>query len=130
MGEFDKVRLMNQLQKIIEQAATLIGDIPYNEYTFIGIGPGNGGIEHLNNTTVSFTGEKLSNRDVEIKMLNFLTHEYFHHYNVKRIRPFELGPFDYSQMNHTNQLWISEGLTVYYEYLLVKRAGLISEKKY
>jgi len=129
MGEFDKVRLMNQLQKIIEQATALIGDIPYNEYTFIGIGPGNGGIEHLNNTTVSFTGEKLSNRDVEIKMLNFLTHEYFHHYNVKRIRPFELGPFDYSQMNHTNQLWISEGLTVYYEYLLVKRAGLISEEE-
>jgi predicted metalloprotease with PDZ domain len=83
----------------------------------------------LNNTTVSFTGEKLSNRDVEIKILNFLTHEYFHHYNVKRIRPFELDPFDYSQMNHTNQLWISEGLTVYYEYLLVKRAGLISEQE-
>jgi predicted metalloprotease with PDZ domain len=44
MGEFDKVRLMNQLQKIIEQATTLIGDIPYNEYTFIGIGPGNGAL--------------------------------------------------------------------------------------
>ncbi|MFY7825704.1 MAG: M61 family peptidase [Flectobacillus sp.] len=129
MGQFDKVRLMSQLQKIIEQATSLVGDIPYQEYTFIGIGPGNGGIEHLNNTTVSFTGENLSQREVEIKILNFLTHEYFHHYNVKRIRPFELGPFDYSQMNHTNQLWISEGLTVYYEYLLVKRAGLISESE-
>ena len=59
-------------------------------------------------------------------MMNFIAHEYFHHYNVKRIRPVELGPFDYDRGNRTNLLWISEGLTVYYEYLMVKRAGLTS----
>ncbi|MBL7865666.1 MAG: M61 family peptidase, partial [Cyclobacteriaceae bacterium] len=51
--------------------------------------------------------------------------EYFHHYNVKRIRPLELGPFDYDQGSRTNLLWVSEGLSVYYEYLIVKRAGLV-----
>jgi len=61
--------------------------------------------------------------------LSFLTHEYFHHYNVKRIRPIELGPFDYDKGNRTNQLWISEGLSVYYEYLILKRAGLISQEQ-
>jgi predicted metalloprotease with PDZ domain len=60
-------------------------------------------------------------------MLKFIGHEYFHNYNVKRIRPFELGPFDYQKGNRTNLLWVSEGLTVYYEYLIVKRAGLMTE---
>lgn len=63
-------------------------------------------------------------------MLSFLVHEYFHHYNVKRIRPFELGPFDYDKGNRTNQLWISEGLTVYYEYLILRRAGLIDTETF
>lgn len=62
------------------------------------------------------------------RVLNFLAHEYFHHYNVKRIRPFELGPFDYDQGSRTNLLWVSEGLSVYYEYMIVKRAGLVDEE--
>ena len=62
------------------------------------------------------------------RMMNFIAHEYFHHFNVKRIRPMELGPFNYEMGNRTNQLWISEGLTVYYEYLVVKRAGLMDSK--
>ena len=63
------------------------------------------------------------------RILNFLGHEYFHNYNVKRIRPYELGPFDYDKENRTNLLWVSEGFTVYYEYLIVKRAGLMSEQE-
>ncbi len=62
------------------------------------------------------------------RMMNFLAHEYFHHYNVKRIRPSELGPFDYDQGSKTNLLWVSEGLSVYYEYMVVKRAGLADEQ--
>jgi predicted metalloprotease with PDZ domain len=61
------------------------------------------------------------------RILNFIAHEYFHHYNVKRIRPIELGPFDYDNGNRTKMLWVSEGLSVYYEYLVVKRKGLISK---
>lgn len=127
LGDFDGNRLMADLKTIVESATAMFGDIPYEQYTFIGIGPGRGGIEHLNNTTVSFDGSALTGRESYIGMLAFLAHEYFHHYNVKRIRPIELGPFQYDRENRTNQLWISEGLTVYYEYLLLRRSGLIDE---
>ncbi|REH00942.1 M61 family metallopeptidase [Flavobacterium aquicola] len=128
LGSFDKITFMNNLKKVVESAAAIIGDIPYKQYTFIGIGPGQGGIEHLNNTTISFDGNGLDNPDAMNTMMNFLAHEYFHHYNVKRIRPFELGPFDYDKGSKTNLLWVSEGLSVYYEYLIVKRAGLVSDQ--
>ena len=124
MGDFDQILFMANLKKIVKSAEGIISDIPYKQYTFIGIGPGRGGIEHLNNTTLSFDGSGLNKPKTMNKMMNFIAHEYFHHYNVKRIRPFELGPFDYDKANRTNLLWFSEGLTVYYEYLIVKRAGL------
>jgi predicted metalloprotease with PDZ domain len=124
IGRFDRDLFMTNLKKIIESSIDIIGDIPYKQYTFIGIGPGRGGIEHLNNATISFDGNQLTSPEAINRMMNFIAHEYFHHYNVKRIRPFELGPFDYDNGNRTNLLWVSEGLTVYYEYLIVKRAGL------
>ena len=130
MGEFDRAGFMKQLKKVVEVAVDMIGDIPYKQYTFIGIGPGRGGIEHLNNTTVSFDGRQLTTPEAINRTLNFLAHEYFHHYNVKRIRPFELGPFDYDNGSRTNLLWVSEGLSVYYEYILVRRAGLSTEKEF
>ena len=126
-GDFDGALLMSYLKRIVETSASLMGDIPYNEYTFIGIGPGQGGIEHLNNTTVSFTGKGLDSSEGMKRILMFLAHEYFHNYNVKRIRPYELGPFDYDRGSRTNLLWFSEGATVYYEYLLVRRADLMSD---
>jgi len=61
-------------------------------------------------------------------MYTFLAHEYFHHYNVKRIRPVELGPFDYDKENRTNMLWVSEGITVYYDILIARRAGLLTDE--
>ncbi len=127
IGDFDREGFRDKLQKIVAASVAIIGDIPYKQYTFIGIGPGRGGIEHLNNTTISFNGNSLNTPAAMNRMMNFLAHEYFHHYNVKRIRPFELGPFDYEHGNRTNLLWVSEGLSVYYEYLIVKRAGLVDE---
>jgi predicted metalloprotease with PDZ domain len=126
-GPFDHKVFMEKLKKVVEASVEIIGDIPFKKYTFIGIGPGRGGIEHLNNTTISFVGDGLEKPENMNRVLNFIAHEYFHHYNVKRIRPFELGPFDYEKGNRTNLLWISEGLTVYYEYLILKRAGLVNE---
>jgi predicted metalloprotease with PDZ domain len=126
-GTFNHDQFISGLEKTIKAATDLMGDIPYNNYIFISIGPGYGGIEHLNNTTVSFTGNGLEQPGAMIRMLKFLGHEYFHNYNVKRIRPYELGPFDYERENRTNLLWVSEGLTVYYEYLIVKRAGLMND---
>ena len=129
LGQFDRAKFVEDLSKIIEKASDIIGDIPYKHYTFLAIGPGQGGIEHANSTAVSFDGASLNTPEGRIRMLNFLAHEYFHHYNVKRIRPVELGPFDYENGNRTKMLWVSEGLTVYYEYLILKRAGITDEKQ-
>ncbi|WP_431217284.1 M61 family metallopeptidase [Puia sp. P3] len=125
-GQFDGDSLMNDLKKIVQQGVDVIGDVPYTHYTFLAIGPGRGGIEHLNSSTIGFSGEALSKAGERQRTLCFIAHEYFHHFNVKRIRPIALGPFDYDRENRTNMLWVSEGLTVYYEYMLVRRAGLMS----
>lgn len=129
LGEFDKEQFMNDLKKIVEAGSAVIGHIPYKHYTFIAIGPGAGGIEHSNSTTISFNGSGLSTPQGRLRLLNFIAHEHFHHYNVKRIRPIELGPFDYDNGSRTNLLWVSEGLTVYYEYLVVRRAGISTDEE-
>lgn len=128
LGNFNKEKFIKDLSKVVKSGIDIIGDIPYSEYTFIGIGPGRGGIEHLNNTTVSFDGKGLETEGGLNKTMSFLAHEFFHNYNVKRIRPYELGPFNYDKGSKTNLLWVSEGLSVYYEYLMVKRSGVMSEK--
>jgi predicted metalloprotease with PDZ domain len=128
LGEFDRNLFIADLKKIVETGSNIIGDIPYTHYTFLAIGPGAGGIEHLNSTSLSFSnGEGFTTREGKKRLYHFIAHEYFHNYNVKRIRPVELGPFDYSKENRTNMLWVSEGFTVYYEYLIVRRAGLTSD---
>jgi predicted metalloprotease with PDZ domain len=126
-GTFNRETFIEDLQKTVMAGTEIIGEIPYRRYTFIGIGPGGGGIEHLNNTTISFTGRGLDNPGAMSRTMKFIAHEYFHNYNVKRIRPYELGPFNYERENRTNLLWFSEGITVYYEYLIVRRAGLIND---
>jgi len=127
LGDFDREQFILDLKKIVEASVNIIGHIPYKHYTFIAIGSGPGGIEHLNNTTFGFNGANFNKRENYIRTLHFLAHEYFHHYNVKRIRPIELGPFDYDKGSRTKMLWISEGLSVYYEYIVVKRAGITTD---
>lgn len=129
-GDFDRILFMDELERVVRAATEIIGEIPYDRYTFIAIGPGMGGIEHLNNTTVSFDGNRLNAPGSMTGMMDFLAHEYFHNYNVKRIRPFELGPFDYDRENRTNLLWVSEGLTVYYASQILVRAGLIDTEDF
>ena len=130
LGDFDKEKFMLDLKKVVDASVNIIGHIPYKHYTFIAIGSGPGGIEHLNNTTFGFNGANFDKRDNYIRTLHFLAHEYFHHYNVKRIRPIELGPFDYDKGSRTKMLWISEGLSVYYEYIVVKRAGITTDEEF
>lgn len=129
IGSFDQSQFIRDLKKIVEAGAAVIGDIPYRHYTFIAIGPGGGGIEHLNSTSISFSGDGLNTPQGKLRLYKFLAHEYFHHYNVKRIRPVSLGPFDYDRENRTNMLWVSEGFTVYYEYLILRRAGLMTDEE-
>ena len=128
LGDFDKAGLINDLKKVVEAGVAVIGEIPYKHYTFLAIGPGAGGIEHLNSTTFGFSPEALKSDAGRKRFLTFLAHEYFHHYNVKRIRPVELGPFDYDKENRTNMLWVSEGITVYYDLLITRRAGILTDR--
>ena len=65
-----------------------------------------------------------------IDFLSLVAHEYFHVWNVKTIRPDALGPFDYTRENYTKLLWVAEGLTDYYEDLILRRAGLISDRQF
>jgi predicted metalloprotease with PDZ domain len=130
--EFDDDRLKNDLTKIVEEGAKIFGGLPYDHYTFIihvqpGIG---GGTEHLNsNISMTQPGAFKSDRGYK-GFLGLESHEYFHHWNVKRIRPVALGPFDYQRENYTHGLWVSEGVTSYYGDLLLRRAGLTSVNEY
>lgn len=127
-GNFDREAFITDLKKVIEAAVELMGDVPFKHYTFIAIGPGGGGIEHLNSTAISFDGTGMNTPESRKRMLSFLAHEYFHHYNAKRIRPVELGPFDYDKGSRTDMLWVAEGITSYYENFLLRKAGITSEQ--
>jgi predicted metalloprotease with PDZ domain len=129
---YDKIQIAADYKKVVEAAATVIGgQHPCKNYLFIihhlpGIG---GGLEHLNSTTCQTSPEAYGNREKYIGFLGLIAHEYFHLWNVKRLRPVALGPFDYENENYTNMLWVSEGFTSYYQHDILRRAGLIDENK-
>jgi predicted metalloprotease with PDZ domain len=128
-GEFDRGKFTNMLQRVVEAAVSIVGDIPYRHYTFLLLGEGQGGLEHLNSMAVFTKVPNLDDPNDYRGWLRFLAHEFFHLYNVKTIRPIALGPFDYDKENYTNLLWLSEGGTVYYESLICNRAGLLPRDK-
>jgi predicted metalloprotease with PDZ domain len=130
LGTVDRARFKSDLTKIVEGAARLIGEIPYKHYAFIFMDGGGGGIEHLNSVSAFFNGSGLNSRSGYLGGLSFIAHEFFHLYNVKRIRPVALGPFDYDKENNTNMLWVSEGMSVYYEDMILRRAGLMTRDEF
>lgn len=110
------------IEKIVRATHRFWGFLPFKRYVFLSIfRQGGGGLEHKNSTL--FTS---SPRDTlpTLRWLMFVSHEYFHAFNVKRLRPVELGPFDYEKPPTTVSLWVSEGLTSYYGDLMVVRSGL------
>jgi len=148
-GNYDPERMRRDVQKIVEtQVEVMGGEIPYRDYTFILHLRANagGGLEHLNSTALGYprfgfkiqTGDRATSaspaaasfeRDYR-GFLGLVSHEFFHLWNVKRIRPDALGPFDYTKENYTKLLWVAEGITDYYADLLIRRAGLITENEY
>lgn len=126
LGTFDRAKFTADLKRIVEAAAALMGELPYRHYTFLIIGPGGGGLEHSNSTAVTLNPGSLADARGYQGWLSFIAHEYFHLFNVKSIRPIALGPFDYDRENYTDMLWFSEGVTVYYEFMLLNRAGLMT----
>ncbi len=124
----DEARLTEDLRKIVAATAPVFGEIPYARYLFMidFTDDGFGGLEHLNSTLCIASYLSASSPPEYRKMLSLFSHEFFHAWNVKRMRPEALGPFDYSRENYTRSLWISEGITSYYDNLILRRANLIS----
>jgi predicted metalloprotease with PDZ domain len=123
--EFDGARAAKDLKKIVEAHRELWGELPYKQYRFLlAFRQGGGGLEHKDSTLATTRPTVMQTPAGYLTWLNFISHEYCHAFNVKRLRPVELGPFDYEREPHTPSLWISEGFTSYFGELAVLRAGL------
>jgi len=130
-GNYDIDMLKSDMARVIESSTNVFNTNPNKEYTFIihNLTTGSGGLEHLNSTTLqvnrwTYAGPKYKN------FLSLVAHEYFHLWNVKRIRPIELGPFNYEKENYTSLLWIMEGFTSYYDELLLLRSDFYNRDLY
>ncbi len=96
-AEVDRTKMIADLKTMVTAATQLMGHVPYRHYTFLMMGRGGGGIEHSNSSSNQFDGTTLTTPAGYLRWLSFICHEYFHNFNVKRIRPLALGPFDYDQ---------------------------------
>lgn len=125
-------KLKSDMQRICQTMVNIIGEMPCKSYTFIiqHVESGGGGLEHKNGSTLMMNRFGYSNPQSYQGLLGLVAHEYFHLWNVKRIRPVALGPFDYSNENFTKSLWIAEGITSYYDELALMRAGYISRQDF
>ena len=129
-GNYDMQKTAADVAKIVEEAYKIFGELPYTDYTFIVNLRGGGGLEHLNSTALQFDRFGFQPESRYKGFLGLAAHEYFHAFNVKRIRPDALGPFDYENENYTKLLWVAEGGTEYYSNILLRRAGLITEQEF
>ena len=129
-GNYDLNKLAADTAKIAEESYKIFGELPLEDYTFIVNLRGGGGLEHLNSTALQWNRFGFKPQSRYNGFLGLVAHEYFHLWNVKRIRPDALGPFDYENENYTKLLWVAEGTTAYYESILLRRAGLVSEREW
>ena len=145
---FDGARLLRDSQTICETAIRFWhgnkrSAIPHKNYVFMlnAVANGYGGLEHRNSTALICQRADLPRvadaaaKDAPLSegyttLLGLISHEYFHTWNVKRLRPAEFARYDYAQENHTELLWFFEGFTSYYDDLLLRRAGLIDDAQY
>lgn len=130
--EVDADWMVEQLTRIVQVESHVFGGVPYDRYVFIiwaypGVG---GGLEHARSSVNAVDPSTFLDKGKTIGLLSLLAHEYFHLWNVKRIRPVELGPFDYTRENHTTMLWLAEGMTSYYDDLFSYRCGFLTQRDY
>lgn len=130
-GVFDGARAAKDLERVVAEHGRFWGGFPYQRYLFFNlITEAGGGLEHAA-CEVQMTSRWATRTPKAYRAwLELASHEHFHAWNVKRLRPVELGPFDYERENPTRSLWVVEGITDYYGDLAVHRAGLVDQKAY
>ena len=128
----DLEKLRNDMQLMCRTMAKVVNDHPCKRYTFIvqNVENGGGGLEHKNSTVLMMNRWAYTDAARYKGFLGLVAHEYFHLWNVKRIRPAELGPFNYRQENYTDLLWLAEGITSYYDEIALMRAGIATQKEF
>ena len=131
-GNVDEARLADDARRIVETLGGLMGGLPYERYLFIVhlTDKRRGGLEHAASTTLNVGRMQFFPREQYEETLGLFSHEFFHLWNVKRMRPAALVPFDYGREQYTRLLWWFEGATSYYEALALVRAGLLDARKY
>ncbi len=133
LTKFDQGKFVSDVRKIVETTEKVYQDIPYKRYLFLCDFMSDnsfGGLEHLNSTHCIAQVLRLEPVPEYHEMLSLFSHEFFHAWNVKRMRPVGLGPFDYTKETYTKSLWIAEGVTSYYDDLLIRRSGIFSVGEY
>ncbi len=126
-------QLALDIPPLVQATADLFdGDIPYDSYLHIVLHTESmrGGLEHRNSAALLFPRNHWVAEHGYEDFLALVSHEHFHAWNVKRIRPQVLGPFDYLNEGYTRALWVMEGVTCYYESVLLLRAGLVTEERF
>ncbi|MBX7044728.1 MAG: PDZ domain-containing protein [Ignavibacteria bacterium] len=131
-GNYDEETLVKDFKRIAEAQINFFGGMPYKHYTYIChlVEKGGGGLEHLNSFAVQFPRWSFTDDKSYKQFLGLVSHEFFHLWNVKRIRPLELGPFDYDNENYTFGLWEAEGWTSIYDNIFIRRCGVLDNKGY
>jgi predicted metalloprotease with PDZ domain len=127
-SQWDSDKSAAALEKIVKEARAFWGSLPFKRYVFLNVfRQGGGGLEHSNSTLLTSSPKATEPTN---GWLSFVAHEYVHAFNVKRLRPVELGPFDYENPPRTTSLWLSEGGTTYFANLMLARAGITTPAEF
>ena len=131
-GNIDAHKVIEDTKKIIEVEANLYSGLPYENYLFLLhlSASGFGGLEHKESCSLNYSRFGFRAKDKYDRFMQLVAHEFFHLWNVKRIRPYALEKFDYEQENYTTSLWFCEGVTSYYDLLIPLWAGVYDRKTY
>lgn len=128
---WDTKKAMQDAAKIVKTEQDFWGQVPYKQYWFLNLlTEAGGGLEHDNSTVLMASRFTQKQRAKYVDWLGLVSHEFFHTWNVRRLRPKALMAYDYNQEQYTKELWIAEGLTSYYDDLFVVRSGLSTPKEY
>lgn len=131
-AELDVPRMQDDMYQVVEECTGIFGNNPLNNYLFmVHVFPGGrGGLEHFNCTSVLASPSSFVSESAYKRFLSLISHEYFHLWLVKRIKPTVLKRYDYENEQYTSLLWLFEGFTSYYDDLVLMRGNIYSESEY